>query len=152
MVSIAHAAAGSFIAATFPSPWVYIPLCLASHFALDFVRHFDVGVAMKMHHFSKKEIVFYEALDLLIAFGVVAFAFRQTPDHFQLHIWLGAFFGILPDILETSDYFFQHPIQLLSPLYYLHDTYHHSTKSVLWGSLPQIILVSIIVLAARWSW
>jgi len=151
-VSIAHAAAGSFIAATFPSPWVYIPLCLLSHFALDFVRHFDVGVAMKMRHFSKLEIVFWEGLDLLIAVGVVAFAWRQTPTSWQPHIWWGAFFGILPDILEASDYFFERPLAILHPLYYLHETFHHSTRDVIWGVLPQVILVSIIILGARWSW
>lgn len=152
MVSVAHAAMGSFIASVLPTPWVYIPLCLASHFALDFVRHYDIGVAMKQYHFSKKQIVVYESLDLLAAFGMITLIWHQSPTNFQPHLWIGALFGILPDILEASDYFFEHPLWILRPLYYLHDIFHHSTRDFWWGVIPQIILVSIIAFVANCSW
>ena len=151
MVSIAHATTGAFIASVLPYPWAYIPLSLASHFALDFVRHYDVGVAMKRYRLTKMQIVFWESLDLILSVGVIALIWQQALDHLDYHLWIGAFFGILPDILETSDYFFHQPLAILRPIYKLHDTFHHSTRNFWWGALPQIILVSIIALAANWS-
>ena len=151
MVSIAHATTGAFIAAVLPYPWVYIPLSLASHFALDFVRHYDIGVAAKIYHYSKIEMMTWEAVDLLISVLVIALIWQQTLASYNPHLWIGAFFGILPDILETSDYFFHQPLKILQPIYHLHDVFHHSTKQFWWGVIPQIILVSTIALAANWS-
>ena len=152
MVSVAHALTGSFIAHTLPYPWIYIPLAIASHFVLDYIHHYDIGVAMRQHHFSKWQIVFLESLDLLVSAGLIILIWRQSPSHLDLHVWSGAFFGILPDILETTDYFFERPLPILRPLYWLHDRFHHSTTDVFWGSLPQIILVSIIAVVTIFSW
>ena len=151
MVSIAHAVTGAFIASRLPQPSIYVPLCLASHFLLDYVHHYDVGVAMKKYHFNKKQIVFWEALDLIGAVALVAIFFQQTPGHFSPNIWTGAFTGILPDLIEASNFFFHRPMNIFRPFYYFHEHYHHSTQVFWWGVVPQIILVSIIALLVTFS-
>ncbi len=151
MISVAHAAMGAYIAATFPHPLVYIPLSLASHFALDFVRHYDIGVAMKIYHFSRVRGLCYEAVDLVAAVLIIALIWRQAPPNFNLHLWIGALAGIFPDIIEASNFFFHQPCWLFKPFYAAHQLFHHSTKDFWWGIIPQIILVSIIALAANWS-
>ena len=142
---------GAYIAATFPHPLVYIPLSLASHFALDFVRHYDIGVAMKIYHFSRVRGLCYEAVDLVAAVLIIALIWRQEPPNFNLHLWIGALAGIFPDIIEASNFFFHQPCWLFKPFYAAHQLFHHSTKDFWWGIIPQIILVSIIALAANWS-
>lgn len=144
MLSIAHAVSGAFIAAQLPEPIVFIPLAIASHFALDHVAHFDVGTNMKNPR-RKMYVTFIAAgADLLIAAILIALIWRQTPAHFNWQIWLGAFCGILPDVLESTELFFRRPIAILQPLYQLHEKVHVSTSSPFWGILPQAILVIFI--------
>ena len=145
MVSIVHAVTGAFIASVLPHPVLYVPLAVCSHFALDYVRHYDIGVAMKKYHFKKWQIVFWETIDLAIAVALIIWLFQQSPTHICANIWTGALAGILPDVIETSDYFFQKPLPVFRPFYYFHERFHHSTQNWWWGSWPQILLVCCII-------
>jgi hypothetical protein len=141
MLSISHAVTGAFIASALPHPLLFIPLAFISHFVLDYIIHYDIGVTIKTHHLSKIQIVFWESLDLLGAVILVALFWQQTPDHFTWQIWLGALAAITPDIIESTDYFFSRPLKILQPFYHFHHTYHHSTKNVFLGLLTQVILI-----------
>ncbi len=148
MMSAAHAVTGAFIASCLPSPWLFIPLAFASHFLLDHVQHFDAGTGMRTGKQRFYTIVVLAFLDLLIAALLIAIFWRQTlPSHFTWTIWLGAFFGILPDILESTQLFFHHSFAVLQPLYHFHEYVHRSTTNVFWGILPQVILILCIGLS-----
>jgi hypothetical protein len=153
MLSIAHVVTGAFIASQLPQqPWLYLPLALASHFILDFVTHYDVGIAAKIYHFSKKQIAFWAGLDLL---GAIILVFLIWPQNtifacrsfnclqqtIPWPLWGAALLAILPDFMEATDYFFERPLPILKRFYRFHHDYHHSTRSAFWGLLPQVILV-----------
>ena len=145
MVSIAHALTGAYLASVCPEPLVYVPLAVASHFILDYVRHYDIGVAMKKYHFGKIQIAIWETLDLAISAALIWWLFHTYPLPYQGHILAGALCGILPDIIETSDYFFNQPLPIFRPFYYFHERFHHSTTHVWWGVWPQLFLICAIV-------
>lgn len=144
MLSIAHALTGAFIADTLPSPWLFIPLALASHFVLDHVHHYDAGTGL---HEGKRKLAvaaFLAFLDLVAAVIFIVFIWRQTPAHFTWQIWLAAFVAILPDLLESTELFFHRPLKILQPLYTFHKYIHRSTKNRFWGLLSQAILIAFI--------
>lgn len=151
MLSIAHAVTGAFIAAQLPEPIVFIPLAIASHFVLDHVAHFDAGTNMKDPRRKTYITLIAAAVDLLVAGILIALIWRQTPTNFTWQIWLGAFCGILPDVLESTELFFHRPIGILKPLYQLHEKVHVSTSNPFWGTLPQVILVIFIGLLTIFS-
>lgn len=152
MISVAHAVTGSYIAACCPNPWIFVPVTLVSHFVLDYVHHYDIGVAMRQYHFGKVAMSFYESLDLLASVILIALIWQQNPSHFTWYIWGGALAGISPDLIETTDYFFGHPLKIFTPIYWVHEHFHHSTTDLFWGTLPQIILVSIIAVFTVFNW
>lgn len=152
MMSVAHAVTGAFIADCLPSPWLFVPLAIASHFLLDHVHHFDAGTGMRSGKRRLYLTVIIAGLDLLAAALLIALFWRQTPTHFTWQIWLGALCGILPDILQATELFFHKPLKILQPLYQLHAYVHRSTSQIFWGVLPQIILVSFIGALAMVNW
>jgi hypothetical protein len=153
MISIAHAVTGAFIASYLPhQPELYLPLAFASHFALDYLTHYDIGVAMKAGKWHKLKILVWESLDLLGAMILVACIWQQWPvlacrdlqcwqQTLNWPIWWGALAAIIPDFIEATDYFLERPLKFLQPFYNFHQRYHHSTKNAFWGLLPQAILV-----------
>ncbi len=152
MLSIAHAITGAFIADTLPSPWLFIPLALASHFILDHVHHYDAGTGL---HEGKRKLyvaAVFAFLDLVGAAVLLALIWRQTPTHFTWQIWLAAFVAILPDILESTELFFHRPLKILQPLYSFHEYIHRSTKNPFWGILTQVILVVFIYALVITNW
>lgn len=144
MLSIAHALTGVFIADTLPSPWLFIPLALISHFVLDHIHHYDAGTGL---HEDKRRLyvaAIWAFLDLVGAVVFIALIWRQTPTHFTWQIWLAAFVAILPDLLESTELFFHRPLKILQPLYSFHEYIHRSIKNRFWGLLTQVILVIFI--------
>lgn len=150
MVSVSHAFTGAFIASYFPhQPYLYLPLAFASHFLLDNVTHYDIGIAAKIYHFKKWQIIALELLDLALAFGLISLIYEQSLPNFQLNLWLGALAGITPDLLQATDYILQKPLLILKPFYAFHHRYHHSTKHAFAGILPQAILLITLGLLAK---
>lgn len=142
MISVSHAFTGAFIAHCFPAqPLVYLPLSFASHFLLDYVIHYDIGVAAKIYHFSKKKMIAWELLDLLGAVLLITLIFKQSLHNFNLDLYLGALSGITPDLLQATDYVLKRPLKILAPFYAFHHRFHRSTKNAFWGLLPQAILL-----------
>lgn len=150
MVSVSHAFTGAFIASYLPEqPYLYLPLALVSHFLLDNVTHYDIGIAAKVYQFKKWQIIVLELLDLALAAGLIAWIYQQSFANFQLALWLGALAGITPDLLQATDYILQKPLKILQPFYAFHHRYHHSTKSAFWGLLPQAILLITLGLLVK---
>ena len=152
MLSIAHAVTGAFIAANLPCPWIFAPLAFFSHFVLDHVYHYDAGVAMRDGHWRLFTTAIVAGLDLCLAAILVAIFWRQSPTHFTWQIWLGAFFAILPDLIESFELFFSHPLKIFQPLSRLHHRVHRSTSNIFFGLLPQVILVAFIGIISLLNW
>lgn len=152
MLSIAHSVTGAYLAANLPSVWLFVPLALASHFLLDRIKHFDVGTGLKHSQRKLQWTLFWAITDLLIAALLIIVFWRQTPTSFNWQIWLGAFCGILPDLLESSNLFFKKKFNFLQPLYHFHEKIHRSTNNIFWGLLPQIIVVTLIGLLTILNW
>ena len=146
MLSISHAVTGAFIAYTIPNIWIFAPLAFISHFFLDHVRHFDVGTGIKKKSRRLAWTLYWTIIDLLLAALLIILIWQQKLTNYHWQLWIGAFFGILPDLLESTDLFFHRTFKILTPLYHLHEKIHRSTANVFWGLLPQFILVIVISL------
>lgn len=148
MLSISHAATGALIATKIHNPLISIPLVIASHFLEDKFPHWDVGQGITKKHKSKKSAFIQELIfDFPASIIYVYFVFQhQLPLNY--YVWLGWFFGLLPDFIEFPRLFLglKHP--LLEKFSQLHKKFHHSIPDVFWGLTPQILLLLVITLLA----
>lgn len=109
MLETPHALVGAAIATKIPNPAISLPLAFASHFVLDMIPHWNPHLNTELKKYGKittksKGII---AADVITAgaFGtLMATQFATSPYHF-VTILSGAFFGILPDLVE-GPYFF----------------------------------------------
>ncbi|MDR0463414.1 MAG: hypothetical protein LBG64_04310 [Pseudomonadales bacterium] len=141
MMSITHAVSGAYIASVLPNPLLYVPLALACHYAQDFIPHWDFGTGIKKGVRSIKATFMFALIDLIIAALLIMIFWQQTPFDFNIHIWMGAFAGIFPDLMEAPTTFLGMKMKFLRPLAHLHDVVHHSTTSIAWGILPQLLII-----------
>lgn len=149
-MTVSHAVSGAFIASALPNPLLYIPVALACHYAQDSIYHWDFGTGMtKAGTRSIKQTFILAALDALLGIALIALIWQQTPLDFNIHIWLGAFFCILPDLMEMPHLFFKKDFLLTRPLERWHDFIHRSTSNIFLGILPQIIIVLLICLIVK---
>ena len=116
------------------------PLAFASHFLLDAVPNWDVGLT------SIRDILIIMA-DGMTAFLLLALLSRREASRGTILIWTGAFFGLLPDFLSQSCAILG--IQEWNPL----ESFHQSIqKSAPWAwSLPAQVLLSVILVAWMWN-
>jgi hypothetical protein len=144
MVSLAHSFAGATIACAFPNPTIYIPLALLSHYILDAIPHYDLGSTIKNYEKNKKTSLILAFIDVSIAFiTIVIFGYLT---HKNLNFYLGAFLGILPDIIDAPTNFFNKKYKLLIFFNKIHGKYHHNSKNVFNGIFPQVIVIIIAIL------
>lgn len=109
MLETPHALVGAAIATKIPNPAVSLPLAFASHFVLDMVPHWNphLNTELKKHgHVTKKStyIVVADVVLSLVLGSFVATNFATSNIH-MFYIFGGAFFGVLPDVVE-GPYFF----------------------------------------------
>jgi len=138
MLSIAHSLTGAFIASKLPNPALYVPLSLAAHYAEDYLPHWDVGTGIGTGKRKRSTAFFWEIFDLLISLALIYLFFGIS----NYHVWIGAFFCLLPDFLEAPRTFLK--LNLLPPLSWLHKHLHTSVPNMFWGLLPQVLLVTLI--------
>ncbi|NCN45180.1 MAG: hypothetical protein COU63_04005 [Candidatus Pacebacteria bacterium CG10_big_fil_rev_8_21_14_0_10_36_11] len=142
MLSLSHGLTGAFIAAQLPSPILYGPLALASHYLEDWIPHWDVGTGLSTGKRTRLAAIFMGIIDLGIAFLAIKF-FWGSPALANFHIWLGAFVGLLPDFLEAPKNFLHWEPKVLNPTNKFHEKFHHSIPSFI-GIVPQLILWTVI--------
>jgi len=82
--------------------------------------------------------------ELIISGGLVYFFFQYGHSTIQFHIWIGAFIGLLPDLMEAPRNFLKWEPAFLKPFNNLHGLFHHSTPQILFGLTPQIVTVAAI--------
>jgi len=104
-----HALVGAAIVTKIPNPLISLPLAFASHFVLDMVPHWNPHLnteLQKYGHVTKRSTIIVAA-DVLISLALgsfIALNFSTDPTHMNT-IFLGAFAGVLPDVVE-GPYFF----------------------------------------------
>lgn len=76
-----HIAAGAFVGALAPAPFMAPAFGLGSHIALDLLPHYD-----------------FERMWVEILFGGIIVAALVTGGAGNLAIWLGALFAVIPDL------------------------------------------------------
>lgn len=145
MLSIPHALTGAYIASKFPNPLIYIPIALAFHYFQDWTPHWDVGTGLSKGTRKRNTAFLLELVDLALT-GVLIYYFwhNQFGTTTYLHIWAGAFTGLLPDFMEAPRNFLHWEPFFLKPFNKFHNNFHHSIPNIWLGLLPQVVVVSLI--------
>lgn len=144
MLSISHSLTGAFIASKLPHPLLYVPLTLATHYLEDWIPHWDVGTGLSNGKRKKSTAILLEGVELMIAVALIYSFWKEASTASLVHIWAGAFTGLVPDFLESPRNFLHWEPKWLKPLNEFHGKFHHSTPIMWLGLLPQIILVAVI--------
>ena len=97
MLETPHALVGMVIVAAIPNPLVSLPLAFLSHFAVDMLPHWNWEPDARP--LSLLGIV----LDLILLEILIGYLAFRSP--LQLNLAAGAFFAVLPDLLEAPHIF-----------------------------------------------
>lgn len=133
MVEVTHVLVGVAIATKTANPALALPLAFASHFVLDLIPHWNPHIYTQMKKFGRVngKTTALVALDSFLSLLIgLLFTLQKYPDLGQMAlIVLGAFFAVLPDLLEAPYYFlgtrhplivklvdFEHSLQTKAPL------------------------------------
>ncbi len=146
MLSISHSLTGAFIASKLPSPLLYIPLIFLSHYLEDWIPHWDVGTGLSNGKRSRKTAILLEIGELAITFGLVYWFFQAGQNTINANAWMGAFIGLVPDFLESPRNFLKWEPGFIKPLNQVHAMFHHSTPNIIFGLIPQALVVGFIFL------
>ncbi|MBP9699849.1 hypothetical protein KBD71_01050 [Candidatus Woesebacteria bacterium] len=146
MLSISHSLTGAFIASKVQNPILYIPLVLASHYIEDWILHWDVGTGLSNGTRKKSTAILLEIGDLILSVLLVYWLFQAPSNVLQIHAWVGAFMGLLPDFVEAPRNFLKYNPWWLKPFNDFHHGFHHSTPNMLLGLAPQVVVFGLILL------
>ena len=154
MLITPHAITGAVIGAEISNPYLVVLLALASHFILDALPHYDVGVA---HYGEKKKISFNWKDWLLLIFdgilAVILIWIAYNGSHTDWNILIGAAAGIAPDIIDDFlrvrfingklSFDFEKKIPLISQMHAFHEKIHFKLKPKYWywGVATQVFIV-----------
>lgn len=150
MLELPHTVVGAAIAAKIGNPALSLPLALASHFALDLLPHWNPHLNTELAKYGKlrhKTITFITTDVVLSLAGGLLVASTVLPNQGQFAIViLGAFMGVLPDVVEAPHFFlgFHHP--WIMRLVKFQKSIQNDTPPFL-GILTQVLL-----LAAVFAW
>lgn len=138
---------GALIGKVIGVPWLVIPIAFISHFILDAIPHSDTEIK----NYSEKGITRENIKDLILCslepiFGIflVIVLAGINPDK-STWIIVGAFFAILPDILE----FLLRTFSVKSIIAIL-DKYHNNSKNYFFGVGIQVIISVISIVLILW--
>lgn len=109
MLETPHAIVGAAIVTKIPNPLISLPLAFASHFVLDMVPHWNPHLNQEIRKYGKvtsrsRNLVIADVIAALAFGSLMATQFATSPTHL-VFILLGAFAGVLPDVIE-GPYFF----------------------------------------------
>lgn len=116
MLELPHAAVGAAIASAFPNPVISLPLSFLSHFATDFLPHWNPHLYTEIKKYGRISTPTYSFLagDSLAALGLGLFLAFHSPTPQAINILLSCFFAVLPDVVEIPFYVFRVRNRLLS--------------------------------------
>jgi hypothetical protein len=130
------------LASKLPHPALYVPLTLGMHYLQDWIPHWDVGTGLSNGTRRRSTALMLEMVDLGVAVGLVWWWFGGGVA--GVHVWIGALIGIMPDLWEAPRNFLKWEPWFLKPLNEFHGRFHHSVPDVLFGLVPQVVLLAVI--------
>lgn len=149
MVEIPHVLVGAAIAVKVGNPALALPLAFASHFVLDLLPHINPSIYARTQaglplESRIKKIIFIDSLTALIIGSLIAATFLPNTGKAVI-VLLGAFFAVLPDVLEIPYYFLKsrHPLMVKYVLF------SRSLQNDV-GPIPGTLTQIIVSLAALW--
>ena len=140
MLETPHALVGMVVVAAIPNPLVGLPLAFLSHFAVDMLPHWNWEPDARP--LSLLGIV----LDLILLEILIGYLAFRSP--LQWTLAAGAFFAILPDLLEAPHIFFGFHNKYLQKLYAFQKSIQNRA-AVVPGIITQIILSAICLLILK---
>jgi hypothetical protein len=144
MLSISHSLTGALIATKLPHPLLYIPVIFLSHYLEDWIPHWDVGTGLSSGKRKRSTALILELGELVITIGLVYWFWRQASTDIQTQAWIGAFVGLIPDFMEAPRNFLRWEPAIVKPFNRVHALFHHSTPNLVFGLVPQIIVVAMV--------
>lgn len=145
MLSLPHVIIGATIATKVPDPTIALLLAVLSHFIVDVLPHWNPHLSeeIKLHgHFLKKTLLFIIVDGLLGLFTGLSIASFALPNVERfLIVALGAFCGVLPDLLEAPYFFlkWRHPLLV-------NFTKYHSKIQFNVSKIPGLIAQFIVMI------
>lgn len=140
MLETPHALVGMVIVAAIPNPWVSLPLAFLSHFAVDMLPHWN------WQPDARPLSLLGITLDLILLEIILARLAFQSP--LQWGLVGGAFFAILPDLLEAPHIFFGFQNKYLQKLCDFQKSIQNRAP-VLPGVVTQVLLSGLCLLILK---
>lgn len=120
MVELPHTIVGAAIAVKIGNPALALPLAFASHFVLDMLPHWNPQISSEKRILGElrpktKKVIAIDVVVSLIVGTLIATSVLPDVRHFVV-VLLGAFFAVLPDVLEGPYFFFNQQNRFISTL------------------------------------
>lgn len=148
VLELPHTVIGATIAYKIGNPYLSLPLALLSHFALDLLPHWNPHLNTEIREKGKlsrkTQIIIVGDVVLSVVAGV-AIASLALPDKMAFtYIILGAFLGVLPDVVEGPYFFLKMNLPFVDKLMKFQKMIQNDAAPFL-GLLTQVILISLCV-------
>ena len=144
MLATTHSLVSALIISESSSPYIGMPLVLASHYLLDLIPHWDTGTGLPRGLKTRRKAFLETLIDLALA-GFLVWFFFQRKHAFSPLLWAAVILGILPDLLEFPSLFFKIKPFPLNYLEKFHNDIMHRRGKLPWGLIPQIIIILAII-------
>ena len=152
MLELPHTLVGAAIATAIPNPYIALPLALASHFATDYLPHWNphINTELKNHGAisTKSRLIILLDSGFALMFGTLIAA-RYLPDLSRFSvIFFACFLAVVPDVAEIPYYFLgMQNVPLIKKLINWQRNHQWNVRPVL-GVLTQVVvaIASLIVI------
>lgn len=140
---------GAAIAIKIGNPALALPLALASHFVLDLLPHWNPHLNREIKKYGRVTrrttiIIIADVVASLVAGFYIASTALPNRELF-ITVLLGAFFAVLPDVVEAPYFFFRWKNPLIIKL-----AKFQSSLQVNVPFLPGLVSQILIISAAFW--
>lgn len=138
MLETPHVALGAAIAVAVPNPLISIPLAIASHFLLDMTPHWNPHLNTEMKKYGKLTNTTLSVIGLDLACAVILTGLLYKLGGNNSNILMGAFAGILPDVVEGPYFLFGLKNKYIK-IWIDFQKRVQTDANMFWGLLTQII-------------
>ena len=144
MLSIAHIATGSYIAANISNPLLYVPLVLASHYLEDAIPHWDCGTGLGDNSKTKTTAILQELFELGLSIIFIFVITKNLDPSKTLDIYIASCISLVPDFLEAPANFLNWNPKVLKVLNDFHDKFHTDVTEIKMGLTLQLVLIFLV--------
>ncbi len=145
MTVTSHSLVGMLIAGKIPNPYISVPLSLVSHFAIDYIPHWDSGCNWRKK--SRARLILESILDFSLGIGLslaIFIYFLHKEDYANLFLCILA--AQLPDWFVVPSLLYNLNFPPFSWIKAIQKKFHNKAKNILNGTFSQIVTVVAIYL------